>query len=71
MNRNPKKNSEGYPDPTAYEGLRPIIEEENALERRVNQLIKTLKYITGLRTSRSLSFNGKETGTGCREIHLC
>lgn len=48
MNRNPKKNSEGYPDPTAYEGLRPIIEEENALERRVNQLIKTLKYITGL-----------------------
>lgn len=48
MNRNPKRNSEGYPDPTAYEGLRPIIEEENALERRVNQLVKTLKYITGL-----------------------
>ena len=48
MNTNPKKNSEGYSDPTAYEGLRPIIEEENALERRVNQLIKTLKYITGL-----------------------
>ena len=48
MSRNPMKNSEGYPDPTAYEGLRPVIEEENALERRVNQLIKTLKYITGL-----------------------
>ena len=41
MNTNPKKNSEGYSDPTAYEGLRPIIEEENALERRVTQLIKT------------------------------
>lgn len=48
MNRNPMKNSEGYSDPTAYGGLRPVIEEENALERRVNQLIKTLKYITGL-----------------------
>lgn len=48
MSRNPMKNSEGYSDPTAYEGLRPIIDEENALERRVNQLIKTLKYITGL-----------------------
>lgn len=48
MNRNPMKNSEGYSDPTAYGGLRLAIEEENALERRVNQLIKTLKYITGL-----------------------
>lgn len=48
MNRNPMKNSEGYSDPTAHGGLRPVIEEENALERRVNQLIKTLKYITGL-----------------------
>lgn len=48
MNRNPMKNSEGYPDPTAYEALRPLIEEENALERWVTQLIKTLKYIIGL-----------------------
>lgn len=48
MNTNPKKNSEGYSDPTAYEGLRPIIEEENAIGRRVTQLIKTLKYIIGL-----------------------
>ncbi len=65
MNRNPKKNSEGYPDPTAYEGLRPIIEEENALERRVNQLIKTLKYITGLAGFELISrieIKDKETG---------
>ena len=65
MNRNPKKNSEGYPDPTAYEGLRPIIEEENALERRVNQLIKTLKYITGLADFELISrieIKDKETG---------
>ena len=65
MNRNPKKNSEGYPDPTAYEGLRPIIEEENALERKVNQLIKTLKYITGLAGFELISrieIKDKETG---------
>ena len=65
MNRNPKKNSEGYPDPTAYEGLRPLIEEENALERRVNQLIKTLKYITGLAGFELISrieIKDKETG---------
>lgn len=65
MNRNPKRNSEGYSDPTAYEGLRPIIEEENALERRVNQLIKTLKYITSLAGFELISrieIKDKETG---------
>lgn len=45
MDNNPKYNSEGYYDPTAYAGLRPIIQEENALERKVTFLIKVLKYI--------------------------
>ena len=45
MNSNPRKNSEGYPDPTAYEGLKSIIQEENALDREANALIKVLKYI--------------------------
>lgn len=43
MADNPKRNSEGYSDPTAYEGLRPII----AAEKDVNMLIKVLKYIIG------------------------
>lgn len=47
MDNNPKYNSEGYYDPTAYAGLRPIIQEENALERKVTFLIKVLKYIIG------------------------
>lgn len=47
MADNPKRNSEGYSDPTAYEGLRPIIAAENALEKDVNILIKVLKYIIG------------------------
>lgn len=45
MADNPRRNSEGYFDPTAYMGLKPIIEEENALEREVNMLVKVLKYI--------------------------
>ena len=43
MNRNPRKNSEGYSDPTTYAALKNIEEEE-----RVNKLIRTLSYICGL-----------------------
>lgn len=45
MADNPKYNSEGYYDPTAYAGLRSVIQEENVLERDVNALVKVLKYI--------------------------
>lgn len=44
-NTDPRRNSEGYHDPTAYFGLKPIVDEENALQRDVNTLIKVLKYI--------------------------
>jgi hypothetical protein len=40
-----KRNAEGYSDPTAYEGLKDIIAEETALEKKVNFLIKIIKYI--------------------------
>ncbi|RKJ79310.1 hypothetical protein D7X33_08220 [Butyricicoccus sp. 1XD8-22] len=42
---NPWKNAEGYTDPTAYEGLKPIIREETEQQKRVNALIYVLKYI--------------------------
>lgn len=45
MSDNPKLNSEGYFDPTAYGGIRSILREENALDRDANMLIKVLKYI--------------------------
>lgn len=45
MAENPKLNSEGYYDPTAYHGLRNIIREENAVDYEVSTLIKVLKYI--------------------------
>ena len=45
MNTDPRRNSEGCFDPAAYEGLKSIIQEENALDREVNTLIKVLKFI--------------------------
>ena len=44
MNK-PWKNAEGYSDPTAYEALQIIIKEESELEKKVNFLIKVLKFI--------------------------
>lgn len=44
----PWENAEGYSDPTAYEGLKPIIQEEAEQQKRVNNLIFVLKYIIRL-----------------------
>lgn len=40
-----RKNSSGYPDPTAYLATRNIIREENEQQKRVTALIGVLKYI--------------------------
>lgn len=45
MGKNPFYNSEGYPDPTAYHALKPIIQEEQELEKKVHNLVKVLKFI--------------------------
>lgn len=45
---NPWKNAEGYADPTAYEGLKPVIREETERQKRLNTLIFVLKYIISL-----------------------
>lgn len=42
---NPKYNSEGYADPTAYYGTKEIIREESKTEKRAYDLIKVLKFI--------------------------
>lgn len=41
MPRNPRLNSEGYYDPTAYASLKSIVQQEN----EVAMLVKVLKYI--------------------------
>ena len=48
---NPKFNSEGYYDPTAYYGTKEIIKEENETDKRANTTISMLKFII-----RSMSF---------------
>lgn len=45
---NPKKNSEGYADPTAYLGIKAATRDESSADERVSRLIKTLKYIIGV-----------------------
>ena len=38
-------NSEGYPDPTAYHALKPIVQEEKKIERKAHNLVSVLKFI--------------------------
>ena len=62
---NPRKNSEGYSDSTAYEGLRPIIAEENALNKEVSTLISVLKFIidkSGFELVNRIEIKDRKTG---------
>ncbi len=47
----PWENAEGYPDPTAYHGMKPVIraeKREQMEQKRVDTLIFVLKYIINL-----------------------
>lgn len=64
-NTDPRRNSEGYYDPTAYLGMKPIVDEENALQKEVNTLIKVLKYIiskSGFELVNRIEIRDKQTG---------
>lgn len=41
----PRKNSEGYADPTAFAALKIVAQEENEQQKRVGTLVHVLKYI--------------------------
>ena len=59
------ENGEGYPDPTAYNALRPIMQEDAALEGKVNFLIKVLKFIiaeSGFELLARIEIKDKKTG---------
>ena len=65
MCNNPKFNSEGYYDPTAYEGMKPIIKEEAAQQKRVSELVQVLKYIidkAGFVMVNRVTLKDKESG---------
>lgn len=38
-------NGSGYPDPTAYAALNPIVKEDNEIEKNAHNLIKIMKQI--------------------------
>lgn len=40
-------NGSGYPDPTAYAALNPIVKEDNEIEKKAHDLIKIVKIIAG------------------------
>lgn len=65
MNSNPRRNSEGYYDPTAYEGTKNIIREEQELERlnhRVIQSFRLLTELAGFEIVGRITLKHKETG---------
>ena len=62
---NPYYNSSGYPDPTAYDAIKPIMDHDAALEGKVNFLIKVLKYIireSGFELVNRVELKDKATG---------
>lgn len=63
--RNPFYNSEGYPDPTAYYGMKEIVKEENELDKKVHNLINVLKFIVewaGFEFIGRIQIKDKKTG---------
>jgi len=42
---NPRRNAEGYADPTAYQGMQVVVREESEIDMRVHNLIKVVKFI--------------------------
>ena len=48
MGTNPKLNGEGYPDPTIYEALKPVIKEEDQRQRRISKFVTLLKDFADL-----------------------
>lgn len=64
-NQNPKKNLEGYADPTAYNGLKGIIKEESESEKRNRELIHTFRkiaYLAGFEIVGRITLKDKSNG---------
>lgn len=65
MNRNPRNNGEGYPDPTAFRGTREVIREEDETDKRAYDLVKAVKNIVrwaGFDLCERIQIKDKRTG---------
>lgn len=62
----PWENAEGYHDPTAYTAIQNITQEEHeALDAKVNTLIKVLKFIiaeSGFELAARIELRDRKTG---------
>lgn len=64
-NKNPFFNASGCPDPTAYHGMKSVVQADEALEGKVNFLIKVLKFIiaeSGFELLARIELRDKKTG---------
>lgn len=62
---NPRKNAEGYADPTAYLGTRDVVKRESEETRRVTELVHMLRGIArlaGFEIVNRIVFRDAETG---------
>lgn len=62
---NPRNNSEGYADPTAYKATRKVVKEENLQLKRITELMNVIRYIvdkSGFELGNRIVFKDKKTG---------
>lgn len=62
---NPKYNSEGYPDPTAFYGMQPVVKEESETEKRIRNtlhIIRNVAALAGFDIVGRITFKDKKTG---------
>lgn len=66
MSPKPWENAEGYADPTAYNAIKKVsAEEHEALDAKVNTLIKVLKFIiaeSGFELAARIELRDRKTG---------
>jgi hypothetical protein len=65
MKRNPYFNQEGYPDPTAYYGLKVIVKEEELMNKQVHDLchiIKDICHLAGYDVMERIQLKHMKTG---------
>ena len=66
MSPKPWENAEGYVDPTAYNAIKKVsAEEHEALDAKVNTLIKVLKFIiaeSGFELAARIEIRDRKTG---------
>lgn len=64
-NKNLFLNASGCPDPTAHHALKPIIQEEADLDRKVHTLVHVVKFIVdcaGFELIGRIQIKDKRTG---------